>query len=207
MYADIQTAAGRCGAIVFCTELHPKRLQLLSELVPQARVIALLVNPNNPQTERVIRDVQEAARAKGVQLHILEASTEGEIDAAFVSLVQQQAGALMIATDGFFAGRREQLVALASHHAVPVIYPVREYVTPAFFHGLGHRRPVDHAKILEKSTAPWPVSDRVSAAAPKLSRLFVVAVIQFNFYDLCSALLIPTMSLGHSEIMSLAVPT
>ncbi len=118
------------GVSLLTTELHLKRLELLSELVPQARVMALLVNPNNPQTERVIRDVQEAARAKGVQLPILEASTEGEIDAAFVSLVQQQAGALVIATDGFLAGRREQLVALASRHAVPVIYPVREYVTP-----------------------------------------------------------------------------
>ena len=67
-----------------------KRLELLSELVPQARVIALLVNPNNPNTERIIRDVQEAARAKGVQLQILKASTESEIDAAFATLVQLQ---------------------------------------------------------------------------------------------------------------------
>src|SRR5258707_14898489 len=86
------------GVSLLTSELHLKRLELLSELVTQARVMALLVNPNNPQTERVIRDVQEAARAKGVQLPILEASTEGEIDAAFVSLVQQQAGALVIAT-------------------------------------------------------------------------------------------------------------
>ena len=105
----------------------PKRLELLSELVPQARVIALLVNPNNPTAERIIRDVQEAARAKGVQLHILKASTESEIDAAFATLVQLHAGALVVGADPFFNSRREQLVALASRHAVPAIYDWREF--------------------------------------------------------------------------------
>ena len=90
-------------------------------------MIALLVNPNNPVTEPLIRDVQEAARAKGVQLPILKAGTESEIDAAFASLVQQQAGALVVAADSFFIRRREQLVALASRHAVPAIYAVREF--------------------------------------------------------------------------------
>jgi putative ABC transport system substrate-binding protein len=103
-------------------ELHPKRLELLSELAPEARVIALLVNPNNPNAERIIRDVQEAARAKGVQLPILKAGTESEIDAAFASLVELQAGALFVRGDAFFANRREQLVRLASGHAVPAIY-------------------------------------------------------------------------------------
>ena len=105
----------------------PKRLELLSELVPQARVIALLVNPNNPSAERIIRDVQEAARAKGVQLHILKAGTESEIDAAFATLVQLHAGALVVGADPFFTSRREQLVALASRHAVPAIYEWREF--------------------------------------------------------------------------------
>ena len=105
----------------------PKRLELLSELVPQARVIALLVNPNNPNAERIMRDVQEAARAKGVQLHILKAGTESEIDAAFATLVQLQAGALVVGSDPFFISRREQLVALAARHAVPAIYEWREF--------------------------------------------------------------------------------
>ena len=105
----------------------PKRLELLSELVPQARVIALLVNPNNPTAERIMRDVQEAARAKGVQLPILKAGTESEIDAAFASLVQLQAGALLVGADPFFDSRREQLVALAARHAVPAIYEWREF--------------------------------------------------------------------------------
>jgi putative ABC transport system substrate-binding protein len=115
------------GFTMMSLELNPKRLELLSELVPQARVIALLANPNNPQTEAVIRDVQDAARAKGVQLHVLKASTESEIDAAFASLVQLHAGALVVMGDAFFFSRREQLVALASRHAVPAIYDVHEY--------------------------------------------------------------------------------
>jgi putative ABC transport system substrate-binding protein len=77
----------------------------------------------------VIRDVQEAARAKGVQLHILKASTESEIDAAFATLVQRQAGALLVATDPFFQLRREQIVALAARHAVPAIYEFRDFAT------------------------------------------------------------------------------
>ena len=118
---------GLGGLIV---ELTPKRLELLSELVPHARVIALLVNPNNPNAERTMRDAAEAAREKGVQLPILKTATEGEIDAAFSTLVQVHAGALVIGTDGFLFSRHEQIVALASRHAVPVIYPAREYVTP-----------------------------------------------------------------------------
>ena len=109
------------------TELAPKRLELLSELVPQARVIALLVNPHNTAHEGVARDVQEAARTKGVQLPILKAATESEIDAAFASLVQLHAGALLIGSDPFFFARREQLLALESRHAVPAIYWRREF--------------------------------------------------------------------------------
>src|SRR5262249_30526880 len=108
-------------------ELQPKRLELLSELVPQARVIALLVNPNNPNAERIIRGVQEAARAKGVQLPVVKATNEGEIDGAFASLVEQHAGALVVAGDAFFVSRREQLVSLASRHAVPAIYMWKDF--------------------------------------------------------------------------------
>jgi putative ABC transport system substrate-binding protein len=109
------------------TELMPKRLELLSELVPQARVIAVLVNPENPVTEPMIRDVQEVARATGLQLPILKAATETEIDAAFADLVQMQGGALLVDADWLFFYRRDQLVALASRHAVPAIYAWREF--------------------------------------------------------------------------------
>jgi putative tryptophan/tyrosine transport system substrate-binding protein len=116
------------GVSFLVVELMPKRLQLLSELVPQARVVALLVNPNNENTQHIMRDVQEAARATGLQLPILKAGTESEIDAAFAALVQHQGGALVVGADPFFTDRREQVVALAARHAVPVIYGVRENV-------------------------------------------------------------------------------
>jgi putative tryptophan/tyrosine transport system substrate-binding protein len=115
------------GFTIISLELMPKRLELLSELVPQASVFALLVNPSNAGTEPMIRDVQEAARAKGVQLHVLKASTESEIDTAFAALVQQQAGALVVSADPFFNSRREQLVALAALHTVPAMYELREF--------------------------------------------------------------------------------
>jgi putative tryptophan/tyrosine transport system substrate-binding protein len=107
-------------------ELNLKRVELLSELVPQARVIALLVNPNNPTTERVVRDVQEAG-AKRVQLLILKAGSESEIDATSASLVQLHAAALVVAGDAFFTSRRDQLAALAARHAVSAIYNSREF--------------------------------------------------------------------------------
>ena len=111
-------------------DLMSKRLELASELVPQARAIALLVNPNSPQqAERVVRDMQEAARAKGVQLPILNASSESEIDAAFASLAQGLAGALVVTAEPFINSRRQQIVALAARHGVPAIYGIREYVT------------------------------------------------------------------------------
>jgi putative ABC transport system substrate-binding protein len=115
------------GFVGLTIELNPKRVELFSELVPQASLIALLVNPNNPTTERVVRDVQEAARAKGVQLEVLKSGTEGEIDAAFASLVQLHAAGLVVAGDAFFTSRRDQLAVLASRHAVPAIYNSREF--------------------------------------------------------------------------------
>jgi putative ABC transport system substrate-binding protein len=90
-------------------------------------VIALLVNPNNANTGRIIGDLQAAAHDKGVQLSILSAGTEGEIDAAFATLVQRESGALVVAADPFLFSRREQLVTLAARHAVPAIYEFREF--------------------------------------------------------------------------------
>ena len=115
------------GFTIMSLELMPKRLELLSELVPQASVFALLVNPNNAGIEPMIRHVQEAARAKGLKLHVLKASTESEIDTAFAALVQQQAWALVVSADPFFNIRREQLVALAALHTVPAMYELREF--------------------------------------------------------------------------------
>jgi putative ABC transport system substrate-binding protein len=115
------------GISILAVELIPKRLELLSELVPLARMFALLVNPNNGYAEPMIRDVQEAALAKRVHLTILRASTESEINAAFTTLVNLHADALVIGDDPFFVARQEQLVALASRYAVPAIYQFREF--------------------------------------------------------------------------------
>jgi putative ABC transport system substrate-binding protein len=90
-------------------------------------VIALLVNPNNSPTERIIREMQEAARARGAQLGILKAGTEGEFEPAFASLAQLHAGALLVGNDAFFFDRRDQLVALAARNGVPAMYEWREF--------------------------------------------------------------------------------
>ena len=120
---------GNLTGVGFLTvELMPKRLELLSELVPQAGAFVLLVNPTNENAERVVRDGRDAARAKGVQLTILKAATENEIDTAFATLAQLRAGALIVSPDPFFTSRREQLVVLESRDAVPAIYPLREAV-------------------------------------------------------------------------------
>jgi putative ABC transport system substrate-binding protein len=118
------------GISIMSTELMPKRIELLLELVPQARMIALLVNPNTgaERMEGMIHEVQEAARVKGVLLHIPRAGSEGDIDAAFATLVQLQAGALAVSNDPYFNSRRDQLVALAARHAVPAIYAARDPV-------------------------------------------------------------------------------
>jgi putative tryptophan/tyrosine transport system substrate-binding protein len=128
LVASLARPGGNLTGISFLlVELMPKRLELLSELVPRTGVIALLVNPNNANAEPIIRDVQEAARTKGVQLQILKAATEGEIDAAFATLVQLKAGALIVGSDPFFNSRREQLVAQAARHTVPAIYEGRQF--------------------------------------------------------------------------------
>lgn len=115
------------GVSILAVQLVPKRLELLSELVPQARTFALLVNPNNGYTEPMIRDVQEAARAKGIQLNILKASTQNEIDTAFATFGNLHTDALVIGDDPFFVARQRQLVTLASHYAIPAMYQFREF--------------------------------------------------------------------------------
>ena len=114
------------GFSVMATEVLPKRLELLSELIPRTRVIGLLVNPGTVPN-RLIQEVQEAARTKGLQLHTLNASTDAEFETAFASLVPLQVGGLVVGTDPFFNSRREQLVVLAARQAVPAIYEWREF--------------------------------------------------------------------------------
>ena len=131
--AGLVASLARPGANVtgfsnISNELAPKRLELLSELVPQAKVIGLLVNPNNPTVaEALLGDVQEAARAKGLQLSVVKASTESQMDAAFAAFAQLQVGALLVGGDALYSSQREQLVALAAHHSVPAIYDGRQF--------------------------------------------------------------------------------
>jgi putative tryptophan/tyrosine transport system substrate-binding protein len=106
--------------------LTAKRLELLHEIAASATVIAVIVNPNNPAAEADAKEVQAAARLMGLQLHLLKASTESDIDTAFATLVERRAGALLVATDGFLLGRCNQLVALATRHALPAMYSYRE---------------------------------------------------------------------------------
>jgi putative tryptophan/tyrosine transport system substrate-binding protein len=114
------------GSILFA-ELTPKLLELLLELVPPAGIIGLLVNPNNSNAEGISRQMQEAARTKGVQLAIRKPATEDEIDAAFASLAQLQAVGLMVSPDPFFLSRRDQLAAQAARNAIPTISFAREF--------------------------------------------------------------------------------
>jgi putative tryptophan/tyrosine transport system substrate-binding protein len=128
LVSSLARPGGNLTGVSFLTvELLPKLLELLSELVPQAGVIAVLVNPDNQNTPRNIADLQEASRAKARRLHILKAGTESDIDAAFATLAELHAGALVVVGDPFLTSRREQLVALAARHAVPAIYTFREY--------------------------------------------------------------------------------
>jgi ABC-type uncharacterized transport system substrate-binding protein len=127
LVASLARPGGNLTGVSLADDVTAKRLQLLSELVPRVGVIALMVNPNTPSAERVIRDLQEAARTKGLQLHVLKAGSESEINSAFASLVQLHVDALVVAADPFLSSRREQLVALASRHAVPSSYAWREF--------------------------------------------------------------------------------
>jgi putative ABC transport system substrate-binding protein len=109
------------GVVSLGKQLAPKQFELLHELVPNADPIAYLVNPNNAVAKSDTGNVREAALVKGVPLQIVEASSESEIDAAFATLVQRHAGALVIQVDPFLDGRRAQIVALAARHAIPAV--------------------------------------------------------------------------------------
>jgi putative tryptophan/tyrosine transport system substrate-binding protein len=115
------------GVVTLSGELGPKRLELMRELVPAATTIAVLVNPINPGSETQSRDAQAAARTLGLQLHVLHASTEHDLEAAFETLIQLRAGGLVISSDAFFVGRSEKLAALALRHVVPAIFQYREF--------------------------------------------------------------------------------
>jgi putative ABC transport system substrate-binding protein len=115
------------GATLLNVNLGPKRLEVLHELLPAATSIALLINPTRANSEAETADMLAAASTLGLTLHVLHASTERDIDAAFATLVQLRASGLVIGTDSFFNARHELLAALAVRHAVPTIYQYREF--------------------------------------------------------------------------------
>ena len=115
------------GVSWFGADLVPKQLSLLHELVPNAAVIALLVDLNVLNAASYVSEVQSAARALGLQLVVLNARTPGDIDIAFASLVRERAGALVVGAGAFLVSWRNQIIALAARHAIPAIYGFREY--------------------------------------------------------------------------------
>jgi putative ABC transport system substrate-binding protein len=115
------------GVSSLLVELGSKQLGLLHELAPTTAAIAALVNPNFPGTETQLRNVEAAARVLGLQLIVLRASTDQEIEAAFAIMARHGGDALLVGADPFFAQRRDHIVALAARHAIPALYPVREF--------------------------------------------------------------------------------
>jgi putative ABC transport system substrate-binding protein len=123
-----QPGGNATGVSFLVNQLGGKRLELLHELLPKITTVAALVNPNHPNAESDLRDVQQAAQVFGIQLVTVNASTESEINSAFDTFVQQGAGALIINADPFFNSRRDQITALAASHAMPAMYELREFV-------------------------------------------------------------------------------
>jgi putative ABC transport system substrate-binding protein len=124
--------ASKTTSNVFLWEVTAKRLGLLHELAPKAGRIAVLINPGNvPSAEATLRDLPEAARAIGLQIQVLNASTSGEIEAAFATLVRERVDALFVAADSFFISRRVQFATLSARHGIPAAIPLARRSKPA----------------------------------------------------------------------------
>ena len=115
------------GMSFFSSLLEPKKLELMHELAPKAAAIAILVNPDNPNTESIAKIVKEAGDALGRSLVIATANTDHEFESAYATVVERRAGGIIIAADPFFNARREELVALSARYAIPAIYEWREF--------------------------------------------------------------------------------
>jgi putative ABC transport system substrate-binding protein len=115
------------GISLFAYLLDAKRVELMHELVPSATMIALLANPNNPQTDAQLADVEAACRTFGQQVVILKARSDSEIEEAFAALAQRRVSALLVSADPFFLGRRHQIVASVARHSIPAMYEWRQF--------------------------------------------------------------------------------
>jgi len=116
------------GTTIMAVEMGPKRLELIRELLPKASAFTMLINPNFPTALAEARVVQDAASTLGIQINVLNASTESEIDKAFANVIQEKVGAVMVGTDPFLLGQRDQIAGLAARHAIPTMYFLREFV-------------------------------------------------------------------------------
>jgi putative ABC transport system substrate-binding protein len=148
------------GVSQYVADLATKRLELLHELAPNAAVIGILLNPNLPDAGSQWKDVQEAARKIGLQVHAVHAGREGDFSGAFAALVQLKANALLVSVDILFISRRDHLVALAARYAIPAIYPLREFVLAgglisyAANLGLGYRQAGIYVARILKGAKP-----------------------------------------------------
>jgi putative ABC transport system substrate-binding protein len=128
LVASVNRPGGNAtGVSTLFSSIVAKQLETLHEVLPKAAVIGCLVNPKNPNAGTGIREAEEAARTLGLSLYIVNAGTDREIDTAFVALAQKLVDALVVVTDPLFNSRPDQLAALAMRHALPAIYPYREY--------------------------------------------------------------------------------
>jgi len=127
--------------------LGAKRLELLHELMPQNSVLGILVNPSNPDSDFEVRDLQGAGRVLKQQVHILTASSDADFDVVFETIVKQQIGALVVASDPFFSGRRGRIVALAARRGVPAIYERRDFPDAGGLISYGHERTAAYRQL------------------------------------------------------------
>ena len=140
--------------------LVAKQLELLREMLPKVAVIGILVNPTSPAAETQIRDAKAAARALAQQIHIANASSERDFEAAFAGFAQQRVDAVIFGGDAFFTGQRNRLVALAAHHMLPTVYVVREFAAAGGLMSYGasitdaYRQVGNYAGRILKGTKP-----------------------------------------------------
>jgi putative tryptophan/tyrosine transport system substrate-binding protein len=148
LVASLNRPGGNATGInFFVSQMEGKRVGLLHELVPTAALMGVLLNPNNALFEFQLKDVREAARSIGQQIHILHASSERDVHTAFRSFDHMRVQALLVGADPFFNGQREQLVTLAAHYAIPAIYELREYVAAGGLMSYGTNLPDAYRQI------------------------------------------------------------
>jgi putative ABC transport system substrate-binding protein len=135
------------GVSLLASVVEQKRIGLLHELVPRATTIGFLLNPTLPQSGSQIKDVEEAARALNLQVHILKASTDGEIESAFESVATWHIEAIVVGADPFFDTRREKIVALAARNAVPTMYHFREFAVAGGLVSYGNSAPDAYRQV------------------------------------------------------------